>query len=63
MNYNIKVLTPEEYLERFPIQASEEVPRVVGKPTFVSANVVITALETNCIEMKDNRSSLEKSIA
>jgi hypothetical protein len=42
MNYNIKVLTPEEYLEQFPIQA-EEVPRVVGKPTFVSANVVITA--------------------
>jgi hypothetical protein len=34
MNYNITVLSPEEYLERFPIQA-EEVPQVIGKPTFV----------------------------
>jgi hypothetical protein len=41
MNWNYKVLTPKEYLESFPIQA-EEVPPVIGQPTFVAANVVIT---------------------
>ena len=59
MNWNYKVLTPEEYLESFPIQA-EEVPPVVGQPTFVAANVVITALKTNCIAMDDDRSALGK---
>jgi hypothetical protein len=55
----MKVLTPEEYLERLPIQA-EEVPLVVEKPTFVAANMVITALKTNCIDMDDDRSALGK---
>jgi hypothetical protein len=59
MNYNITVLSPEEYLERFPIQA-EEVPRVIGKPTFVSANKVIAALKKNCIRMKDTRPKVGK---
>jgi hypothetical protein len=59
MNWNYKVLTPEEYLESLPIQA-EEVPAVVGQPTFVAANVVITALKTNCIAMDDDRSALGK---
>jgi hypothetical protein len=59
MNWNYEVLTPEEYLESFPIQA-EEVPPVVGQPTFVAANVVITALNTNCIAMDDDRSALGK---
>jgi hypothetical protein len=40
MSQTILVLSPEDYLERFPIKA-EEVPRVIGKPTFVSSNVVI----------------------
>jgi hypothetical protein len=53
MSQNILVLSPEDYLERFPIKA-EEVPRVIGKPTFVSSNVVISALKTNCIRMKDS---------
>jgi hypothetical protein len=51
MSDNITVLSPEEYLERFPMKA-EEVPRQIGKPTFVSANVVISALKTNCIRTK-----------
>jgi hypothetical protein len=59
MNWNYKVLTPEEYLESFPIKA-EEVPPVVGQPTFVAANVVITALKTSCIAMDDDRSALGK---
>jgi hypothetical protein len=59
MNWNYKVLTPEEYLESFPIQA-EDVPPVVGQPTFVAANVVITALKTNCIAMDDDKSALGK---
>jgi hypothetical protein len=59
MNYNITVLSPEEYLERFLIQA-EEVPRVIGKPTFVSANKVIAALKKNCVRMKDTRSKVGK---
>ena len=59
MNWNYKVLTPEEYLEHFPIKA-EEVPPVVGLPTFISSNVVITALKTNCIAMDDDRSNLGK---
>jgi hypothetical protein len=59
MNYNIKVLSPEEYLEQFPIQA-EEVPQVIGRPTFVSANKVITDLKTNCVSMKDTRSKIGK---
>jgi hypothetical protein len=59
MSQTISVLSPEDYLERFPIKA-EEVPRVIGKPTFVSSNVVIKALKTNCIRMKDPRSALGK---
>ena len=59
MNWNYKVHTPEEYLEHFPIKA-EEVPPVIGLPTFVSSNVVITALKTNCIAMDDDRSNLGK---
>jgi hypothetical protein len=59
MNYNITVLSPEEYLERFPIQA-EEVPQVIGKPTFASANKVIAKLKANCIRMKDTRSKVGK---
>ena len=59
MNYNITVLSPEAYLERFPIQA-EEVPKVIGKPTFVSANRVIVALKKNCVNMKDTRSKVGK---
>jgi hypothetical protein len=42
-----------------PVKA-EEVHRVIGKPTFVSSNVVIKALKTNCIHMKDSRSALGK---
>jgi hypothetical protein len=57
MNWNYKVLTPEEYLKKFPIKA-EEVPPVVGQPPFVASNVVITALNTNCIAMNDDRSAL-----
>jgi hypothetical protein len=53
--WNYKVLTPEEYLKSFPIKAE-----VVGQPTFVAANVVITALKTNCIAMDDDRSALGK---
>jgi uncharacterized membrane protein YgcG len=59
MSQAILVLSPEDYLERFPIKA-EEVPRVIGKPIFVSSNVVIKALKTNCIRMKDPRSALGK---
>jgi hypothetical protein len=59
MSQTIVILSPEEYLERFPIKA-EEVPRVLGKPTFVASSVVIKALKTNCIRMKDPRSSLGK---
>jgi hypothetical protein len=59
MSQAILVLSSEDYLERFPIKA-EEVPRVIGKPTFVSLNVVIKALKTNCILMKDSRSALGK---
>ena len=59
MNWNYKVLTPEEYLEHFPIKA-EEVQLVVGLPTFVSSNVVIVALKTNCIAQDDDRSVLGK---
>jgi hypothetical protein len=59
MNWNYKVLAPEEYLEIFPIKA-EEVPPVVGQPPFVAAIVVITALKTNCIAMDDDRSALGK---
>jgi hypothetical protein len=59
MDWNYKVLTLEEYLESFPIKA-EEVPPVVGQPTLVAANVVITALKTNCIAMDDDRSALGK---
>jgi hypothetical protein len=59
MSQIILVLSPKEYLERFPIKA-EEVPRVIGKPTFVSSNVVIKALKTNCIRMKDSQSALGK---
>jgi hypothetical protein len=59
MNWNYKVLTPEEYLESFPIQA-EEVRPVVEQPTCVAANVVITALKTNCIAMDDDISSIGK---
>jgi hypothetical protein len=59
MNWNYKLLTPKEYLERFPIKA-EEVPPVVGQPTFGASNVVITALKTNCIAMDDDRSALGK---
>jgi hypothetical protein len=59
MNYNITVLSPEEYLERFPMQA-EEVPRVIGKPKFVSAYKVIAALKKNCVRMKDTRSKVGK---
>jgi hypothetical protein len=33
---------------------------VVGQQTFVAANVVITALKTNCIAMDDDRSALGK---
>jgi hypothetical protein len=57
MNWNYKVLTPKEYLKSFPIKA-EEVPPVVGQPTFVASNVVITALKTNSIAMDDDRSAL-----
>jgi hypothetical protein len=32
----------------------------VGKPTFVTANIVITALRTNCIDMDNDRSALGK---
>ena len=39
MSWNYKVLTPEEFTEHFPTKA-EEVPPVVGLPTFVSSNVV-----------------------
>jgi hypothetical protein len=59
MSQNILVLSPEDYLGRFPIKA-EEVPQVIGKPTFFSSNVVISALKTNCIRMKDSQSSLGK---
>ena len=59
MSWNCHVLTPEEYLEAFPTKA-EEVPPVVGLPTFVSSNVVITALRKNCIAMDDDRSVLGK---
>jgi hypothetical protein len=59
MNWNYRVLTPEEYLESFPIIA-EEVPPVVGQPTFVDANVGITALKTNCIFMDDDSSARRK---
>jgi hypothetical protein len=59
MSQTIAILSPEEYLERFPIKA-EEVPQVIGKPTFVASSVVIKALKTNCIRMKDPRSSLGK---
>jgi hypothetical protein len=59
MNYNIKVLSPKEYLKQFPKQA-EEVSQVIGKPTSVSANKVITALKTNCVSMKDTRSKIGK---
>ena len=38
-SWNYKVLTPEEFTEHFPTKA-EEVPPVVGLPTFVSSNVV-----------------------
>jgi hypothetical protein len=33
---------------------------VIGKPTFVSANRVITALKKNCVNMKDTRSKVGK---
>jgi hypothetical protein len=59
MNWNYKVLTPEEYLEKISIKA-EEIPPVVGQPTLVASNVVITALKTNCIAMDDDRSALGK---
>jgi hypothetical protein len=59
MNWNYKVLTPEEYLESFPIKA-DEIPSVIGEPTFVAAYAVIRALKTNCIAMEDDRSALGK---
>jgi hypothetical protein len=59
MSQTIVILSPEEYLGRFPIKA-EEVPRVIGKPIFVASSVVIKALKTNCIRMKDPRSALGK---
>ena len=59
MNWNYKVYTAEEYLEKFPTK-QEEVQPVVGLPTFVSAHVVISALKTNCIAMDDDRSNLGK---
>jgi hypothetical protein len=43
MSQTILVLSPEDYLERFPIKA-EEIPRVIGKPTFVLSNVVILVI-------------------
>jgi hypothetical protein len=52
MSQTIVILSPEDYLERLSIKA-EEVPRVIGKPTFVASSVLIKALETNCIRMKD----------
>jgi hypothetical protein len=59
MSQTILVLSSEDYLKRFPMKA-EEVPRVIGKPTFVSSNVVIKALKTNCIRTKDSQSALGK---
>jgi hypothetical protein len=43
MSQTIVILSPEEYLERFPIKA-EEVPRVIGKPTFVASSVVVNKI-------------------
>jgi hypothetical protein len=59
MQRQIEAKTVEEYLLAFPIQV-EEAAKIIDRPTFTSANKVITALKANCISMEDERSGLGK---
>jgi len=49
-----KGVTPEDYTKNFKIKKND-VPRITGKPTYATVKPILDAVETNLINMNDQR--------
>ena len=49
-----KGVTPEDYTKQFKIKMND-VPRIIGKPTYATIRPILDAVEMNLINMNDQQ--------